>query len=192
MTPAPWKQSYGKHRQHIEKQRHHFADKGSYIPSCGFSSSHVWMWELDHKEGWAPKYWCFWTVVLEKTLESPLDFKEIKLVNSKGNQSWISIGGTDDEAEALTLWPPDSSDWKSPWCWESLKVGGEGNNRGWDGWMASLTQSTWVWANSWRWWWTGKSGVLQSIEAAKSGKWLSYSTTTAIFSHPFIFSLSVS
>ena len=89
----------------VLKSRDHFADKGLYSQSYGFSSSHVWIWELDHKEGWAPKNWCFLTVVLEKTLENILDSKEIKPVNSKGNQSWIFIGRTD--AEAPILWPPD-------------------------------------------------------------------------------------
>ena len=105
---APWKKSYDKLRQHITKQRHHFANKYPYSQSCGFFSSHVQMWELDHKEGWALKNWCFWTVVLEKTLESPLDCKEIKRVNPKGNQSWIFIGRTDAEAEAPKLWLPDA------------------------------------------------------------------------------------
>ena len=91
----------------IKKQRHYFANKGPYSQSYGFSSSHVWIWELDHKEGWAPKYWCFWTVVLEKTLESPLDCKVIEPVNPKRNQSWIFIGKTDAEAETPILWPPD-------------------------------------------------------------------------------------
>ena len=95
---APWKKSYDK--QHIKKQRHYFANKGPSSQSCGFPSSHVWMWELDHKEGWAMKNRCFQTVVLEKTLESPLDCKEIKPVNPKGNQPWIFIGRTDAEAEA--------------------------------------------------------------------------------------------
>ena len=88
-------------------QRHYFANKGPYSQSYGFSSSHVWMWKLDHKEGWMLKNWCFWTVVLEKTLENPLDCKETKLVNSKENQSWIFIEGTDAKAEAPILWPPD-------------------------------------------------------------------------------------
>ena len=95
----------------IKKPRHYFADKGPYSQSYGFSSSHVWMWELDHKEGWAPKNWCFWTVVLEKRLESPLDCKEIKPVHPKGNQSWIFTGRTDAEAEAPILWPPDAKNW---------------------------------------------------------------------------------
>ena len=91
---APWKKSCDKPRQHIKKQRHYFANKGPSSQSYGFPSSHVWMWELDYKEGWVPKNWCFWTVVLGKTLESPLDSKEIKSVNPKGNQSWIFIGRT--------------------------------------------------------------------------------------------------
>ena len=98
-------ESYDKPRQNIEKQWHHFANKGPSSQSFGFSSSHVQIWELDHKEGWVLKDWCFWTVVLEKTLESPLDCKEIKPVNSKGNQPWILIGST--AAEALIFWPPD-------------------------------------------------------------------------------------
>ena len=95
----------------ILKSRHYFAKKGPSSQRCGFSSSHVWMWELDHKEGWAPKNWCFWTVVLEKTLESPLDCKEIQPVHPKGNQSWIFIERTDAEAEAPILWPPDAKTW---------------------------------------------------------------------------------
>ena len=102
---APWKENYDKPRQHIKKERHYFAKKGVYSQSYGFSSSHVWIWELDHNESWAPKNWCFWTVVLEKTYESLLECKEIKTVNAKGNQSWLFIGRTD--AEAPKLWPPD-------------------------------------------------------------------------------------
>ena len=99
-----WKKSYEKPRQHVKKQRHYFANKGPSSQSYDFSSSHVWMWELDHKESWVLKNWCFWTVVLEKTLASPLDCKEIKLVNPKGNQPWIFTGRTDAEAEAPRLW----------------------------------------------------------------------------------------
>jgi len=110
-TLVRWKKSYDQLRQHIKKQRHHFANKGPSSQSYGFSSSHVWMWELDHKESWALKNWCFWTVVLEKTLESPLDCKEIQPVNPKENQPWIFIGRTDAEAEALILWPPDAKSW---------------------------------------------------------------------------------
>ena len=107
-TLAPWKKSYYKPRQCIKNKRYYFADKGPPSQSYGFSSSHVWMWEVDHKAGWAPKNGCFWTVVLEKTLESPLDCKEIQLVHPKGNQSWIFIGRTDAEAEIPILWPPDA------------------------------------------------------------------------------------
>ena len=106
---APWKKSYDKPRQHIKKQRHYFDDKILYSQSYGFSSSHVWMWELDHKESWVPKNWCFWIVVLEKTLESHLNCKEIEPVDPKGDQSWIFIGRTD--AEVLILWPPDVKSW---------------------------------------------------------------------------------
>ena len=107
---APWKESYDKPRQHVKKQRHHFANKVSYSQSYGFSHSRVQMWELDHKD-WAPKNWCFQIVILEKTLESPLGCKEIKPVNPKGNQSWIFIWRTDAEAETPVLWPPDAMSW---------------------------------------------------------------------------------
>ena len=110
-TLAPCKKSYEQPRQHIKKQRHYFADKGPSSQSYGFSSSHIWMWELDYKESWVLKNWCFWTVVLEKTLESPLNSKEIQPVHPKGNQSWIFIGRTDAEAETLTLWLPDVKNW---------------------------------------------------------------------------------
>ena len=103
LKDTPWKKSYDQSRQHIKKQRHYFANKGPSGQDCGFSSSHVWMWELDYTESWAPKIWCFWTVVLEKTFESPLDSKEIQPVNPKGNQSWILIGKTVAEAEAPVL-----------------------------------------------------------------------------------------
>ena len=105
---VPWKKSYDQPRQHIKKQRYYFANKGLSSQSYGFSSSHVWMWELDYKESWAPKNWCFLTVVLEKILESSLDCKEIQPVNPKGNQSWIFIGRTDAEAETPILGPPDA------------------------------------------------------------------------------------
>ena len=124
------KKSYEQHRQHVEKQRHYFATKGLSSQSYGFSSSHVRMWELGCKETWVPKKWCFWTVVLEKTLESPFDFKEIQTVNPKGNQSWIFIGRTDAEAETLILWPPDGKSWL---IWKDPNAGRiEGRRRrGW-------------------------------------------------------------
>ena len=129
-------------RQHIEKQRHFFANKVLSSKRYGFSSSHVWIWELDHKESWMPKNWCFWTVVLEKTLESPLNCKEIKPVHSKGNQPWIIIGRTDAEAEAPILWPSDAKSWlirKDPdvgkdWRQEE-KVMTEDEVVGWHHWL---------------------------------------------------------
>ena len=112
--------------QYIKKQRHYFAKKGPSSQSYGFFSSHVWMWEFDCKQVWAPKNWCFWTVVLEKTLESLLDCKEIQPVHPKGDQSWVFIGRTDVEVETPVLWPPDAKSWliwKDPdagkdWGWE--------------------------------------------------------------------------
>ena len=128
-------------RQHIKKQRHYFANKGPSSQGYGFSSSHVWMWELYQKEGWALKNWCFWTVMLEKTLDSPLDSKEIKPVNPKGNQSWIFIGKTDAEVEAPILWPPDEKSWlirKDPGAgrdWRQEKGTTEDEMVGWHHWL---------------------------------------------------------
>ena len=111
LKDTPWKESYDLPKQYIKKQRHYFAYKGPSSQCYGFFSSHVWMWELDYKESWALKNWCFWTVVLEKTLESPLDFKEIQPAHPKGNQSWIFIGKTNAEGETPILWPPDVKNW---------------------------------------------------------------------------------
>ena len=116
---------------------------GEALKGYGFSCAHVWMWELDCEEGWVPKNWCFWTVALEKTLESPLDCKEIQPIHS---------GTLATSCEKLTHW-------KRLWCWEGLGAG-EGDNRGWDDWMASLTRWTWVWVNSGSWWWTGSPDML--------------------------------
>ena len=132
---TPRKKSYDQPRQHIKKQRHYFASKGPSSQGYDFSSGHVWMWELDYKESWVLKNWCFWTVVLEKTLESPLDCKEIQPVHSKGDQSWVFVGRTNAEAETPILWPPDVNSQLSgerPWCWERLKAKGEVGGRGWD------------------------------------------------------------
>ena len=146
-------------RQYIKKQRHYFAHKCLSSQGYGFSSGHVWMWEVNHKESWVPKSWCFWTVVLENTLESPLDCK-IQPIHPKGNQFWIFIGRTD--AEAPILWPPDEKNWiirKDPMLGKI-----EGRRRwGWDSWMASPTRWTCVWASSGSWWWTGKPHVPQSM-----------------------------
>ena len=128
--------SYDKPWQRFKKQRHYFTDKDPYSQSYGFSSSHVWTWELDHKQDWVSKNWCFRTVVLEKTLESPLDCKEIKSVNPKGNQSWIFIGRSDGwswSSNILATWCKELTHWKIPWCWERLEPGGEGDDRGQDG-----------------------------------------------------------
>ena len=140
-------------------------DKGPSSQNYSFSSSHVWMWELDYKESWVLKNWCFWTLVLEKTLQSPLDCMEIKLVNCKWNQSWIFIGRMmlKLKLQSLATWCEELTHWKRHRCWARLRAGGEGDDRGWDGWIASLTQWTWAWASSGSWWWTGKPGVLQSM-----------------------------
>ena len=135
---TPWKKSYDQPRQYIEKQRHYFANKGPSSQGYSFSSGHVWMWELDCEEGWAPKNWCFWTVVLEKTLESPLDYKEIQLVHSKADQSWVFIGRTDAKAETPLLCPPhvkswligkDSDAWRD--CWQEEKGTAQEEMAGW-------------------------------------------------------------
>ena len=143
---APWKESYDKTRQYIKKQRHPFVDEGPCSQSCGISSSPVRMWELEHKEGWVLKNWYFRIMVLEKTLESPLDCKEMKPVNPQGNQPWIFTGRTDAEAEALIF---DHLMWRADSLEETMILGKtEGRRRRgqqwWDGWLLSLT---WVWAN---------------------------------------------
>ena len=119
-------ESYNQTRQHIKKQRHYFANKGPSSQGYGFSSGHVWMWELDYKENWELKNWYFWSVVLEKTLESPLDCKEMQPVHPKGDQSWVFIGRTDAEAETPILWPPDAKSWL---IWKAPMLGGIGGRR---------------------------------------------------------------
>ena len=108
---TPCKESYDQPREHIKKQRHYFVNKRLSSQGYGFSSGHVWVWELNYKESWAPKNWYFWPVVLEKMFKSPLDCKEIQLVHPKGDQSWVFIGRTDVEAETSILWPPDAKSW---------------------------------------------------------------------------------
>ena len=125
-------------------KRQYFVNKGPSSQGYGFSSGHVWMWELDYKQSWASRNWCFWTVVLEKTPESPLDYKEIKPVHPKGNQSWIFIGRTHAEAETPILWPPDVKQLthlKRPHCWERLKAGGEGDRWQRMIWLDGITDS---------------------------------------------------
>ena len=163
---APWKKSYHKPRQHIKKQRHHFANKGLFSQSYGFSSSHVRMWELDHKESWVLKNWCFRTVVLEKTLESPLDSKEIRPVNPKRNQPWLFLGRTDPEA--LILWTPDTKSWiiwKDPdagkdWRWKEKGTAE-------DGWHHQLKGQEFEWTPGV--WWTGRPGMLQFMGSQRVG-----------------------
>ena len=127
---------HDKHRQHIKKQRHHFANKGPYSQSYGFSSSHVWMWELDHEEGWAPKNWCFQIAVPEKTLESSLDHRSSGKPASPKGKSTLNIHWKDWcwslNSNTLATWYEEPTHWKRPWCWERLKTIGE-SSRGWDG-----------------------------------------------------------
>ena len=141
---------YDQPRQHIKKQRHYLVNKGPTGQGYGFSIHHVWMWELGCEESWALKNWCFWTVVLENTLENPLDCKEIQPVNPKVNQSWIFIEGLMLKLKLQffghLMWRTDS--FEKTRCWERLREGEGGDDRGWDGWMASPTQWTWVWVDS--------------------------------------------
>ena len=158
-------------KQHTKKQRHHFANKGSSHQSYGFSSSHVWLWELKYKEGWAPTNWCFWTVLLEETVESPLDSKEIQPLHPKGNQSWIFTERTDAEAETPILWPPDEKNrliWKDPdsgkdWRWEEKGMI-EDENVAWHHWLDGH-----VCSSSLNWRWIGKPCVLQSRGSQRVG-----------------------
>ena len=138
---APWKKSYDQCRQHIKNQRHYFANKRPSCQSYGFSSSHLRMWELDYKESWALKNWCFWTVVLQKALESPLDHKEIQPVHPKGNQPWIFIGRPDAEAETPILWPPDAKKWL---IWKDPDAG-----KDWRQDDKGMTEDEMVWWHHW-------------------------------------------
>ena len=159
---ASWKERYDKPRQRI-KSKDIISQISLHSLDYGLSSSHVWLWELYHKEDKVPKNCYFQSMVLEKTPESPL---EIKPVNPKVNQPWILTGRTDAEAEAPTLWPPDVTRWligTKTLMLGKIKAEGEEGNRGYDGWMASWIQWTWTWANSKRWWRTGKPGLLQCV-----------------------------
>ena len=151
---------YDQRRQHIKKQRHYFANKCLSSQGYGFSSSHVWMWDLDYKESLEPKNWYFWTVVLEKILESPLVSKEIQPVHPKGDQSWVFIGRTDAEAETPILWPPDAKNWL---IWKDPDAG-----KDWRQEEKGMTEDEMVgWHHlsilKWGWWWTGRPGMLQSM-----------------------------
>ena len=168
---APWKKSCDQPRQHIKKQRHYFAYKGSSSQSHGFFSSHVWMWELEHKENWVSKNLRFRTVVLEKTLQRPMDSKENQPVDPKGNQSWIFIGRTDAEAETPI---PGHLMQRTDSLEKTLMQGKiEGrrrrDGRRGDGWLTSPSWSTWVLASSGNWGWTGKLGMLQSMGSQRFG-----------------------
>ena len=164
-TLAPWKKSHDQPTQHIKSTDITLPTKGPSSQSYGFSNSHVWMWELDYQKSWTLKNWCFWTVVLEKTWESleqqgdPTSQCERKSALNIHWKDWC----WSCNSNPLATWCKELTHWKRPWCWERLKAGGEGGNRGWDSWMASLTQWTWVWVTSRSWWWTGKPGVLQSM-----------------------------
>ena len=158
------KASYDQGRQCINKHSHYFLNKEPSSQRYGFSSGPVWMWKLDYEESWVPKHWCFWTVVLEKTLESPLNCKEIQLVHSEGDKLWDFFGRNDTKEETPVLWPLHAKSWligKDSDAGRDWGAGGEEDNRRWDGWMASLTRWTWVWVNSGSWWWTARPGVLR-------------------------------
>ena len=154
--------------QHITKQRHYFVNEVPSSQSFGFSSGHAWMWELDYKESWVPKNWCFWTVVLEKTLESPLDSNEIQ-------KSIIKEISPEYSLEGLMLKLKLQYFGHLMLRTDSFEKTSEGDDRGWDGWMASLTQRTWVWVNSGSWWWTGRPDVLQSMGSQRDKtEWLNW------------------
>ena len=162
---APWKKSYDKPIQHIQKQRHYFVYKCQNSQSCSFPSSHVWMWELDNKKDWALKNWCLQTVILEKTPESLLDSKDIKSINTKGNQPWIFIRRTDAEAEAPTFWPRDVKSW--------LILKDPNAGKDWRQEEKRITEDEivgWHWENSRRFWRTGKPGILQSMSCKELDK----------------------
>ena len=166
------------------------ANQGPSSQAYGFSSGHVWMWELNHKESWVPKNWYFWTVVLEKTLESPLDCKEIQPVYPKGNQSWIFIGRIDAEAETPILWAPNGKNLltgKDPDAGKEWRQEEKGTTEGEMVGEPSLTWWTWVWASSESWWWTGKPGVLQSMHGVPKSRtrvseWTELKPSSAILS----------
>ena len=170
-TFAPWKKSYDQLRQHIKKQRYCFANKGPSSQDYGFSSSHVWMWELDYKESWALKNWCFWTVMLEKTLESPLDCKEIQPVHPKGNQSWMFIGRTDVEAETPILWSLNAAVSFEKTLMLGRIEGRRRQGRQRMGWLDGITDSMDMSLSKLLEleWWTGRPGVLQSMGSQRVG-----------------------
>ena len=190
---APWKKSYDQPRQHIKKQRRCFADKSPSSQSYGFSSSHVWMWELDCKEGWVPKNWGFELWCWRKLLRVPWTAR-------RSNQSILMEISPEYSLEGLMLklklqycgtWCEELTHWKRHWCWARLKAGEEGDDRGWDGRMASLTLWTWVWGSCRSWWRTGKPGVLYSPwdhKESDTTEWLNW-TELVITLSQFFFAL---
>ena len=160
---------YDQPRQNIQKQRHYFATKGPSSQGYGFSSGHVWMWELDCEEGWVPKNWCFWTVVWRRLLRVPWTARRSNQSILKEISPGISLEGFLWKLQYFGHSCKELTHWKRLCCWEELGARGEGDDRGWDGWMASPTCWTWVWASSGRWQWTGKPGVLQSMGLQRIG-----------------------
>ena len=156
----------------VLKSRDIALSKGPSSQGYGFSSGHVWMWELDYKESWAPKNWCFLNWGFGVDSWEPLDLQGDPTSPSWG-RSVLSIHWKDwcwsRNSNTLATWCKELTHWKRPWCWERLKAGGVGDDRGWDGWMASLTQWTWIWLNSRSWWWIGRPGVLQSMGSQRVG-----------------------
>ena len=160
------------------------------------------MWELDCEESWVPKNWCFWTVVLEKTLESP---RKIQPVHSEGDQPWDFFGRNDAKAETPVLWPPHAKSRLigNDWCWEEFGAGGKGDDKGWDGWMASPTRWTWVWVNSGSWWWTreawhaaihgvAKNTTQQRLNWAELNDERCWTSFHVFLSHLYVFSAEMS
>ena len=161
--PASWKKSYDQPRQHIKKQRHYFANKGPSSQSYGFPSSNVWIWELDYKESGAMKNWWFWMWCWRRLLRVPWTARRSNWSIIKEISPEYSLEGLMLKLQYLATWWEELTHWKRPWCWERLKAGGEGDNRGWDGWMPSPTRWIWIWLGFRSWWWTGRPGVLQSV-----------------------------
>ena len=181
---AAWKKNLYKLREHFKKQRNYFANKGPTSQSYGFSSGHVWMWELDHKESWELKNRCFWTVVLEKILESPLDCKENQPVHPKGDQSWAFIGRTDVERETPILWPPGAKNcliWKDPDSgndWKKEEKGMAEDEL--DGITNSMDMS---FSKSESWWWTGKPGAASMVLQTVRHDWATFTDRLLIPLH---------
>ena len=168
MIASLW-ESGDKPRQCVEKWRHYSADKGLYNQGYDLFSGHVWLWELDHKEGRAPKNWCFWTVVRRRLLRVPWTARRwnqsiLRVITLRAINLNIHWKDWCWSANILIIWCEQTIYWKSPWCWEGLRAEGEEDVRGWYDWVASPMQWTWTWANSWgKWWGTGSSGMLQSL-----------------------------